>query len=33
MKRLWTVPKNRGVAIRRENKAKWFKKGVKCDRF
>ncbi|WGE88376.1 pesticin C-terminus-like muramidase [Actinobacillus equuli subsp. haemolyticus] len=33
MKRLWTTPNNRGVAIRRENEAKWFEKGVKCDCF
>ena len=33
MKRLWTTTKNRGVAIRREDEAKWFEKGVKCDCF
>ncbi|VEH68006.1 Uncharacterised protein [Rodentibacter pneumotropicus] len=33
MKRLWTTSQNRGVAIRREEEAKWFEKGVKCDCF
>ena len=33
MKRLWNSSSNRGLVTRRENEAKWFEKGVKCDCF
>ena len=33
MKRLWTTSSTRGLVTRRENEAKWFEKGVKCDCF
>ena len=31
MKRLWTTKQNRGLQARREDEAKIFEKGLKCD--